>query len=364
MPGQPVTTVAGVVLTVAGVAFSLSGVGAMIGHHTTVVPHHPVARLVITGPYRISRNPMYAGHVVAYLGVALWVGTWWPLIALPVCVLANQPTGDRRRRELPHPQIRRGVPALSVGGPAVDLSRPTPNWPGLCQVVERFPPRFPTMVVERCDPDQSVRTDLFWHFDDFGDAPRRTLPHRILTFAPKISDSRFGVRVVGLRGSDSPIRLSIVTTRPPREEWHRDRLPEHLRRRSQRRAGQRRPHRTLDGNGATRLATRHDRAARPGAGGPSWGSASALFTDATRATALDGNTPRTVRSRHLPRGSRHPEKRRSSGPTMCFRLSDNHPGDHTGHHHHDADNDCRPGGVLRARSSIRRSILQPVFIGS
>ena len=90
MPGQPVTTTAaGVVLTVAGVAFSLSGVGAMIGHHTTVVPHHPVARLVTTGPYRISRNPMYAGHVVAYLGVALWVGTWWPLIALPVCVLAT-----------------------------------------------------------------------------------------------------------------------------------------------------------------------------------------------------------------------------------------------------------------------------------
>jgi protein-S-isoprenylcysteine O-methyltransferase Ste14 len=89
MPGQPVTTVAGVVLTVAGVAFSLSGVGAMIGHHTTVVPHHPVARLVTTGPYRLSRNPMYAGHVVAYLGVALWVGTWWPLIALPICVLAT-----------------------------------------------------------------------------------------------------------------------------------------------------------------------------------------------------------------------------------------------------------------------------------
>ena len=89
MTGGPVTTVAGTVLTVAGVAFSLSGVAAMLRHHTTVVPHHAVSRLVINGPYRFSRNPMYAGHVVACVGVALWVGTWWPLLVLPLSVLAT-----------------------------------------------------------------------------------------------------------------------------------------------------------------------------------------------------------------------------------------------------------------------------------
>ena len=33
---------------------------------------------------------MYAGHVVAVVGVALWVGTWWPLLMLPpLSVLAT-----------------------------------------------------------------------------------------------------------------------------------------------------------------------------------------------------------------------------------------------------------------------------------
>lgn len=89
IPGQPATTVAGVVLVAAGVAFSLSGLASVVRHHTTMVPHHPVDRLVTSGAYRISRNPMYAGHLVAYLGAGLWAATWWPLIALPLCILAT-----------------------------------------------------------------------------------------------------------------------------------------------------------------------------------------------------------------------------------------------------------------------------------
>jgi len=89
LPDRSVITAAGVAGVVAGVGFSLSGVVAMLSHHTTVVPHHRVARLVFTGPYRISRNPMYTGHVIAYLGAALWIGTWWPLIVLPACIVAT-----------------------------------------------------------------------------------------------------------------------------------------------------------------------------------------------------------------------------------------------------------------------------------
>jgi len=53
------------------------------------VPHRAVTRLVTTGPFRISRNPMYTGQVVAVLGAGLWVGSWWPLIGLPLSVLAT-----------------------------------------------------------------------------------------------------------------------------------------------------------------------------------------------------------------------------------------------------------------------------------
>lgn len=43
--------------------------------------------MVTTGPYRITRNPMDLGMTIAYLGASLLIGSWWPLIALPVLVL-------------------------------------------------------------------------------------------------------------------------------------------------------------------------------------------------------------------------------------------------------------------------------------
>jgi protein-S-isoprenylcysteine O-methyltransferase Ste14 len=89
IPGRPLTRVIGAVLTVAAVAFSLSGAGTFRRHRTTLAPHLPVARLVVSGPFRVSRNPMYTGLVIAYLGAALWVSTWWPLILLPLIVWAT-----------------------------------------------------------------------------------------------------------------------------------------------------------------------------------------------------------------------------------------------------------------------------------
>jgi protein-S-isoprenylcysteine O-methyltransferase Ste14 len=63
-------------------------VTTVLRHKTTIVPHRPVSTLVIAGTYRLSRNPMYAGLALAYVGVALMVGTGWPLITLPLVLLA------------------------------------------------------------------------------------------------------------------------------------------------------------------------------------------------------------------------------------------------------------------------------------
>lgn len=53
-------------------------------------PWRPVMALVVTGPYRLTRNPMYLGFTFLYLGVSLWVNTLWPLLALPVILLTMQ----------------------------------------------------------------------------------------------------------------------------------------------------------------------------------------------------------------------------------------------------------------------------------
>ena len=85
---RPATTVAGAVLAALGLALAFAGVAAVIRHRTTIVPHHPVATLLTGGAYRLSRNPMYTGLAIAYLGMALVFGSWWPLVLWPPVIVA------------------------------------------------------------------------------------------------------------------------------------------------------------------------------------------------------------------------------------------------------------------------------------
>ena len=65
-----------------------SGVAGVVRARTTIVPHRPVTALLTSGAYRLSRNPMYAGFAIAYLGGTLLAGSWWPLLTWPFAVLA------------------------------------------------------------------------------------------------------------------------------------------------------------------------------------------------------------------------------------------------------------------------------------
>jgi protein-S-isoprenylcysteine O-methyltransferase Ste14 len=89
LSGSRAVVAAGRALVAGGIALSASGAVTALRRHTTVVPHHAVSRLVTNGPFRISRNPMYTGMVAACVGAALWSGSAWPLLVLPLSVRAT-----------------------------------------------------------------------------------------------------------------------------------------------------------------------------------------------------------------------------------------------------------------------------------
>ena len=76
-------------LAVAGVATSVLGVVAFRRARTTVNPMRPESSsaLVVTGVYRLTRNPMYLGFLLLLLGWALLLSNALALAFLPAFVL-------------------------------------------------------------------------------------------------------------------------------------------------------------------------------------------------------------------------------------------------------------------------------------
>jgi protein-S-isoprenylcysteine O-methyltransferase Ste14 len=57
---------------------------------TTVLPFEKTSRLVTTGPYRFTRNPMYLGMVAILAGVALLLGSVAPALVVPAFAWSMQ----------------------------------------------------------------------------------------------------------------------------------------------------------------------------------------------------------------------------------------------------------------------------------
>ena len=81
-----VSTLVGAVLFAAGGLIAGWGLVIFRKARTTTVPGKTSAKLVTWGPYRFTRNPMYLGLTLAYLGEAGLLKQIWPIVLLPLTI--------------------------------------------------------------------------------------------------------------------------------------------------------------------------------------------------------------------------------------------------------------------------------------
>lgn len=69
---------------------------------TSVMPIRPARVLVRAGPYRWSRNPMYLGLTIAYVGGTLLMNSAWPMLLLPAVLISVSVLVIRREERYLH----------------------------------------------------------------------------------------------------------------------------------------------------------------------------------------------------------------------------------------------------------------------
>lgn len=72
----------GVVPLAGGLLLGLWGVGQFRRRDTTIIPFEQSSTLIVDGPYRLSRNPLYLAMVLILLGVWLLLGSLSPVIVV------------------------------------------------------------------------------------------------------------------------------------------------------------------------------------------------------------------------------------------------------------------------------------------
>ncbi len=77
----------GLALTLGGLALMFIGVVQLRRADTNIEPWKPSTTLVTTGLYRFSRNPIYLGMTLAYLGVTLLADSLLALVVLPLVLI-------------------------------------------------------------------------------------------------------------------------------------------------------------------------------------------------------------------------------------------------------------------------------------
>lgn len=87
-PTRDAGLAAGGLFIALGLGLALWGLATLLKARTPVLPFRAATQMVVEGPYRMTRNPMYVGFSLVYAGLALVLNWWWPLLLLPLVLIA------------------------------------------------------------------------------------------------------------------------------------------------------------------------------------------------------------------------------------------------------------------------------------
>ncbi|MCA9874994.1 MAG: isoprenylcysteine carboxylmethyltransferase family protein [Anaerolineales bacterium] len=77
----------GIILILVGLGFIVQGRRELARYAQPTDPGHPTDKIVKTGVFTRSRNPLYLGSVLIFLGIALALNMLWALVTLLVSIV-------------------------------------------------------------------------------------------------------------------------------------------------------------------------------------------------------------------------------------------------------------------------------------
>lgn len=90
---------AGILMILAAIFIDLRTFWELRKHNTTVLPHKAASHLVTTGPFAVSRNPIYVANTMLVFGIGVTSGSAWFLLTGLLAALATNAFGIKREEK-------------------------------------------------------------------------------------------------------------------------------------------------------------------------------------------------------------------------------------------------------------------------
>ncbi len=119
MPTGIAVRAIGAAVLPAGIGLDVAAMRELRRHRANILPHRAATALVTSGPFALSRNPIYLGNTLVMIGAAFLFSSAWLLLAAAGAVLAVWALAIRREES---------HLAAQFGDEWAAYARRTPRW--------------------------------------------------------------------------------------------------------------------------------------------------------------------------------------------------------------------------------------------